>query len=352
MSGGVDSSVAAALLVAQGYEVIGLMLHLWSEPGQGVDNRCCTPAAVEDARRVAQALGIPFRLVNCARRFKAHVVDYFTREYARGHTPNPCLACNRYIKFGYLLQLALSLGASYVATGHYARVRQVDGAYRLLRGADARKDQSYFLYMLGQAQLQHVLFPIGEYNKDQVRAIAAREGLPVADKDESQDVCFVRDQDYRRFLAAYAPESVHPGPILDAQGREMGQHQGLPFYTIGQRRGLGIAWPEPLYVLSIDAARNALIVGSASQLGRQWLEVADASFVAGQAPLLPARVTAKIRYMGDEVAATLQRGNDKRLTATLAEPIRDITPGQAAVFYQGETVLGGGIITDNIEEVL
>jgi tRNA-specific 2-thiouridylase len=325
---------------------------LWSEPGQGANNRCCTPAAVEDARHVAQTLGIPFRLVNCARRFKARVVDYFTGEYARGHTPNPCLACNRHIKFGYLLQLALSLGVSYVATGHYARVRQVDGAYRLLRGVDTQKDQSYFLYMLGQEQLRHVLFPIGEYNKDQVRAIAAREGLLVADKDESQDVCFVRDQDYRRFLSVYAPETVRPGPILDAQGREIGQHQGLPFYTIGQRRGLGIAWSEPLYVLRIDAAHNALIVGPVSQLGRQSLEVQDATFVAGQAPPLPARVTAKIRYTGDEVTATLHQGNHRRLTATLAEPMRDITPGQGAVFYQGETVLGGGIITDHIEERL
>jgi tRNA-specific 2-thiouridylase len=362
MSGGVDSSVAAALLVEQGYEVIGIMLHLWSEPGPGVDNRCCTPQAVEDARRVARALGIPFRVLNSARRFKEQVVEYFVREYACGHTPNPCLACNRHIKFGYLLDIARSLDAHYLATGHYARVRRVDGQCQLLRGCDRTKDQSYVLYMLGQEQLRHVLFPLGTYTKPQVRALAARLNLPVADKEESQDICFVRDQDYRRFLRDHASHAVRPGPILDTTGQVIGQHQGLPLYTIGQRRGLGIAalpgtaQPEPLYVLAIEAARNALIVGPASQLGGRSLQVKNVSFVAGLPPRFPAKVTTQIRYTGEEVAATLTSWsgcakaaaptNTGTLQVSLEESLRDITPGQGAVFYQDEVVLGGGIIAD------
>jgi len=346
MSGGVDSSVAAALLVEQGYEVIGLMLHLWSEVGDGASNRCCTPEAVVDARRVARTLGIPFYLLNCARRFKERVVDYFVREYARGHTPNPCLACNRHIKFGFLLRAALSLDAANLATGHYARVRQVNGRYQLLRGIDGRKDQSYFLYMLGQEQLRHTLFPIGDHTKPRVREIAARRGLPVAEKEESQEVCFVRDHDYRRFLLIHAPETICPGPILAYTGREIGRHQGLPFYTIGQRRGLGISWSEPLYVLEIDVARNALIVGPASQLGRRHLQVTATNFVAGHLPPSPALASVKIRYTGAEVEATLHPGGAERMNVSLTTPLRDITPGQAAVFYQGEILLGGGIIAE------
>jgi tRNA-specific 2-thiouridylase len=352
MSGGVDSSVAAALLVEQGYDVTGLMLHLWSEPGPGVENRCCTPEAVEDARSVARTLGISFHLINCARRFQERVVKYFIREYACGHTPNPCLICNRDIKFGYLLDMALSLDADYLATGHYARVCQVGGQYQLLRGADRAKDQSYVLHMLGQVHLRHALFPLGMYTKSQVRALAEKFSLPVADKQESQDVCFVRDQDYRRFLRTYAPEAVRTGPILDTAGQEIGQHQGLPFYTIGQRRGLGIAWPEPLYVLSIDLARNALIVGPASQLGRRSLTVRDVTFVAGAPPPFPAPVTVKIRYTGNEVGAILYPGDEGSIRIALDEPLRDITPGQGAVFYQGEIVLGGGIITNERMEAI
>ena len=345
MSGGVDSSVAAALLVERGYEVIGLMLRLWSEPGDGADSRCCTPESVTDARRVARTLGIPFHLLNCEQRFKARVVDYFVEEYASGRTPNPCLACNRHIKFGYLMQVALTLDADYVATGHYARVQQVDGQYQLLRGVDPRKDQSYVLHMLGQEHLRHTMFPIGEHTKPQVREMAANWGLPVADKKDSQDVCFVLDHDYRRFLRIHAPEAIDPGPILDSTGQEIWRHKGLPFYTIGQRRGLGIAWPEPLYVLEMDAARNALIVGPASELGGQRVQVMDASFVSGHPPTLPAFVGAKIRYTGREVGATLHSVEEGMVDLCLASPARDITPGQAAVFYQGERLLGGGIIS-------
>jgi len=344
MSGGVDSSVAAALLVEQGYEVLGLMLRLWSEPGKGSENRCCTPEAVEDARRVARRLGIPFYTLNCARRFKEHVVDHFVQEYARGRTPNPCLTCNQHIKFGFLLKAALALGADYLATGHYARVRRVDGQCELLRGVDPHKDQSYALFMLKQEQLRHVLFPVGERTKSLVRALAAEWDLPVATKDESQDICFVRDHDYRRFLQTHAPETIRPGPILDTTGRELGQHQGLPFYTIGQRRGLGIAWSEPLYVLELDTARNALIVGPASRLGQRVFRVAGVSFVAGHPPTFPASVTTKIRYTGEEAEAELHPGEAGTVEVRLATSLRAITPGQAAVFYRGEVVLGGGII--------
>ena len=344
MSGGVDSSVAAALLVEQGYEVIGLMLRLWGEADDRADNRCCTPEAVEDARCVARALGISFHLLNCESRFRTHVVDHFVRAYADGLTPNPCLSCNRHIKFGYLLQLALSLDAEYLATGHYARVHQTNGAYRLLRGLDERKDQSYVLYMLGQEQLQHVLFPIGEYTKLQVREMATGWGLPVAGKPDSQDLCFVRANDYRQFLRSYAPEVIWPGPILDSSGRQIGQHSGLPLYTIGQRRGLGIAWSEALYVLDLDPGRNALVVGPASELGWQGMQVADVAFVRGSSPHLPAHVTTKIRYTGTELAATLCAEEAGAVRVRLSAPARDITPGQAAVFYQGEVVLGGGVI--------
>lgn len=347
MSGGVDSSMAAALLIERGYDVIGIMMRLWADDSAtegSAENRCCTPQAVEDARRVAQALGIPFYLLNVEREFKSWVVDAFCREYAAGHTPNPCLACNRHIRFRFLLQRALALGANYLATGHYARVRHRDGRYELLKGMDARKDQSYVLYMLGQEQLRHLLLPVGDYTKDQIRAMARKQGLSVADRPESQEICFVRDGDYRAFLRRHAPEAIVPGPILDLSGRVLGQHQGLPFYTIGQRRGLGIAVGKPLYVLEMDRARNALIVGPESALGRGELIAGQVSFVVGEMPSTPLAVTAKIRYKAVEVGAVVTPLGDGRVRVTFAWPLRDITPGQGVVFYQGEVVLGGGII--------
>jgi tRNA-specific 2-thiouridylase len=345
MSGGVDSAVAAGLLVEQGYDVTGVMLHLWSEPGAGVENRCCTPRAVKDARRVARALDIPFRVLNCARRFKVAVVDTFIEEYGRGRTPNPCITCNRRIKFGYLLDMARVAGAAYLATGHYAGVRRTDGTYRLLRGADPHKDQSYFLYTLGQEQLRNVLFPLGDYTKSRVRALAEEWDLPVAEKDESQDICFVRDQDYGRFLRDYAPDTLEPGPILDREGEELGEHRGLPLYTIGQRRGIGVTWSEPLYVLEKDVLRNALIVGPESQLGWQRFQVEDARFVADHPPTFPAQVGVKIRSTSREANATLHPGPGGTIWVETEKPFRDVTPGQAAVFYRGRSLLGGGIIS-------
>ncbi len=344
MSGGVDSSVAAAMLVEAGYDVTGVMLQLWSEPGEGSENRCCTSAASREARRVAETLGVPFHVIDCSREFKAAVVDTFIEEHARGRTPNPCIPCNRQIKFGYLLDTARASGASYLATGHYARVRATNGTYRLVRAADARKDQSYFLHVLGQEQLRHVLFPLGELTKTQARAAAERRNLPVAQREESQDICFVRDQDYARFLGAHAPDILQPGPIFDRQGRELGEHQGLPFYTIGQRRGIGITWAEPLYVLEKDTSRNALVVGSAHQLGCDGFRVVDPTFVLGRPPSLPAAVEVKIRSTARAAEAILYREDKGELTIRTVKPLRDVTPGQAAVFYRGEEVLGGGTI--------
>lgn len=345
MSGGVDSSTAAALLVEEGYEVIGIMMRLWAEESEGgATNRCCSPEAVEDARHVCQILDIPFYLINYEKDFKHHVVDYFIHEYASGRTPNPCLACNHHIKFDLLLRRALSLDAQYLATGHYARIRRTDGYYQLLKGVDRQKDQSYALYMLGQKELAHLLFPIGDYAKDEVRAIALERGLPIAEKAESQDLCFVHDNDYRRFLRTHAPEAIKPGPIVDTAGRVIGQHKGLPFYTIGQREGMGIAAPEALYVLEIDAAGNTIVAGTRAELGRRELIAHQVSFVSGEAPAGPVAVTAKIRYKAVEAKATLTPVDENRVALTFVEPQRDITPGQGVVFYQGEVVLGGGII--------
>ena len=349
ISGGVDSSTTAALLVEQGYDVIGVMMRLWAEEGQGGStNRCCSIEAIADARRVCYTLDIPFYLINYEREFKKEVVDLFIAEYARGRTPNPCLACNRRIKFDLLLRRALAMDAQYLATGHYARVRQVDSRYQLLKGCDEWKDQSYALYMLGQKELQHLLLPLGDYSKQQVRAMARQRGLPVAEKAESQDLCFLLDNDYRRFLQAQAPESIRPGPILDTAGRTIGQHKGLPFYTIGQREGLGIAVPEALYVMQIDVAGNALVVGTKSELGQRELVAAEVNYVSGRIPQGPLEITAKIRYKAVGAEALLipfEPFEVGRARVTFARPQRDITPGQGVVFYQGEVVLGGGIIS-------
>lgn len=350
MSGGVDSSVAAALLVQQGYQVIGMMMRLWSEPGIGANaplNRCCTPDQMADARRVADLLQIPFYVVDVKDYFRRTIVQFFIEEHARGRTPNPCIECNREIRFTYLLQRALALNADFLATGHYARIRQTAAGYQLLTGQDLAKDQSYVLHVLGQAELERVLFPVGEYTKPEVRQIATDLGLlPVAHKSESMDLCFLGDGDYHRFLTEHAPQLATPGPIMDRRGRELGWHTGLSFYTIGQRKGLGIAAPEPLFVLGKDAAQNALIVGTRAEAGQQTMEVRQVNWIAGNMPTLPYVTTVKIRYKARPMPAVLTTFDGQRLHVTLDEPLPGITPGQGAVFYDGEVCLGGGLIAD------
>jgi tRNA-uridine 2-sulfurtransferase len=345
MSGGVDSSVAAALLKEQGYDLVGIMLKLWSDGESGKANRCCTPADVEAARAIANQLAIPFYLINIADTFKATVVDYFIDEYAAGRTPNPCLICNRQIRFELLLNKALSLGAKYLATGHYARVRQTEeGKYQLLRGVDAQKDQSYVLSVLGQKELAHALWPLGELTKPQVRELAQKFSLSVAEKVESQDLCFLANGDYRDFLTRHAPEgSIRPGEIRDTAGKVLGQHQGLPFYTIGQRKGIGLAASEPLYVIALKADDNAVIVGVKSELGRRECTACDMHYVSGAAPIEPFRATAKIRYKAREVAATVYpQGSIARVE--FDELQRDITPGQGLVLFDADRVIGQGFI--------
>jgi tRNA-uridine 2-sulfurtransferase len=344
MSGGVDSSVAAALLIDQGYRVIGLMLRLWAESG-GADNRCCTPDAVFDARRVADALNIPFYVRDYKDVFKQVVVDSFINAYTKGLTPNPCVVCNREIRFDRLLNEALSLGGDYLATGHYARIqRHTEGEYHLLKGLDPAKDQSYVLYTLNQKRLARVLLPLGGYVKTDIRRIAAAKNLPVYNRPDSQDLCFLGQGDYRAFLQRHAPETARPGPILNTKGEKLGEHRGLAFYTIGQRQGLGLSAPRPLYVLRLNTAANSLIVGEVGELGQNELTAREVTYVSGQPPSTPRQVTAKIRYKATEVETMLTPLPDDRARLNFTAPLRDITPGQSVVFYQGEQVLGGGII--------
>lgn len=350
MSGGVDSSVAAALLVEQGYDVVGLMMRLWSEPGIGPNapaNRCCTPDQMADARRVANMLGIPFYVIDTQTVFRQKIVQFFIDEHEAGRTPNPCIECNREIRFSYLLEYAQALDADYLATGHYVQVVAENGRYHVRKGIDPNKDQSYVLHMLDQEKLSHVLFPIGGYTKPQVRELAEKFGLPVASKSESQDLCFLGDGNYRRFLQEHGTKQEQPGPILDMDGAELGQHQGLYSYTIGQRKGLGISTPEPVYVIAKDAQRNALIVGSRQQLGKQTLTVRDVNWISGTPPSEPIEAEIKIRYKAKAAAGVVEVvSGENTAVVTLTDPAFGITPGQGAVFYQGEECIGGGIIAD------
>ncbi|MBN1680397.1 MAG: tRNA 2-thiouridine(34) synthase MnmA [Anaerolineae bacterium] len=347
MSGGVDSSVAAALLVERGYDVIGMMMRLWSEDcGTGGSNRCCTPDQLLDARRIADQLGIPFYVIDTQDVFRRTIVQFFIDRYAAGDTPNPCLECNRHIRFEWLLNHALAMDADFLATGHYARTQYgAGGRVRLLKGLDDAKDQSYVLSVLSQDKLRHALFPVGDYTKPDVRRMAEKLALPVAQKHDSQDLCFLADGDYRRFLAEHAPEAIRPGPILTRDGRQLGEHTGLPHYTIGQRKGLGISYHEALYVLTTDPAKNALIVGTQDELGHRGLIAGRVNWIAGDTPLEPFRADVKIRYKARPAAARVSPLPDGRVRVTFDERLNAITPGQGAVFYDGDECLGGGIIT-------
>jgi tRNA-specific 2-thiouridylase len=346
MSGGVDSSVAAALLKQQGYDVIGMMLRLWSEPGKEDSNRCCTPDSMAMARRVAAKLDIPFYVVDAKDVFRESVVQYFLDGYAAGVTPNPCLLCNRQIRWTFLLEHALALGADFMATGHYARRRTTDdGQHELLRAIDHSKDQSYVLHVLNQEKLARALFPVGEYPKPEIRKIAESLGLPVYKRPDSQDLCFLAGEDYRNFIQRNAAEMLVPGAIVTRAGETLGQHNGLANYTIGQRKGLGVASPVPLYVLGKDAATNTLVVGEADELGAVELFADDVNWMSGEAPREAFRAEVKIRYTAREAWAQVTPLNGGRQARVRFDaPQRDVTPGQAAVFYDGDLLIGGGII--------
>lgn len=353
MSGGVDSSLAAALLKENGYDTIGVTMRLWVSPefedeakhsGRG----CCSLSAVDDARRVADKMGMPFYVLNFKETFRERVVDYFVEEYRRGRTPNPCIACNRYMKFDLLLKKALELEAWYVATGHYARV-EYDGAterYRLKKAKDSGKDQTYTLYNLSQEQLSHTLFPLGGYLKSKVREMAAGYGLAVADKPDSQEICFIPDDDYKRFLREETDMEAKPGPILDLDGNCLGMHQGLFNYTVGQRKGLGIAVGRPVFVIRLDPQNNALIVGDDRDVFSRGLVSDDVNLILVDSLDGPMRVDAKIRYHAREVPATLSPLGDSRVRIDFDAPERAVTPGQSVVFYRGDDVVGGGIIQE------
>ena len=346
MSGGVDSSVAAALLKQQGYEVVGMMLRLWSESGKEDSNRCCTPDAMALARRVSAILEIPFYVIDAKQIFKETVVQYFLDGYARGETPNPCLVCNRQIRWKYLLDHALAIGADFMATGHYVRlISDENGAKQLMRAVDRSKDQSYVLHVLNQGKLQKALFPIGDYPKPEIRKIAEAFGLPTASRHDSQDLCFLAGDDYRNFLQRNASWQFKPGVILSGFGEIIGEHTGLANYTIGQRKGLGISSPVPLYVINKDPIKNALIVGRLEELGSNQLTACDFNWVSGEAIRTPFRGEVKIRYTAKEAPALVTPlENDSRVEVRFDTPQRDITAGQAAVIYQGELLIGGGII--------
>jgi tRNA-uridine 2-sulfurtransferase len=344
MSGGVDSSVAAALLVEQGYEVVGVTMRLWTlHDGDALPakQKCCSVEDVDDAVAVAQALGIRHYVLNFERQFQETVVDYFVDEYARGRTPNPCLACNEHIKYRTLLDRALALDADYLATGHYARVRRTEGGHRLLRAVDAAKDQSYVLYTLGQAELAKLLLPAGEHEKAEVRRIASRFNLPVADKPDSNEICFVPNNDYRSFLEERLPAA--PGALVDvASGAVVGEHTGYTGYTVGQRKGLG-AFGGPKYVVGLRPETNVVLIGEIDALMARTAIAERLRWVAGTPPADGTRVQAKIRYKSAPAPAVLRLDGD-RAEVRFDEAQRAITPGQAIVLYDGDVVLGGGTI--------
>ena len=347
MSGGVDSSATAALLLEQGYDVVGITLKLWPQDCVSrTEDKCCGPQAVTDARAVCHKLGIPFYLIDEAGEFQNKVIRYFAAEYKAGRTPNPCVMCNQHLKFGRLLDRAGQLGAQYVATGHFARVeKSADGARALLkRGRDARKDQSYFLFSLRQDQLARAMFPLGDKTKSDSRAVARDRSLKTADKEESMEICFVPDNNYGRFLQMAKLVEKHRGEIVNPQGQVLGHHEGIEFYTIGQRKGLGISSPRPLYVIELDAANNRVVVGDDSALDQDEFVAERCNWIAFDEPPESLEATVKIRYNHPGVAATLTPMPAGKARVKLRAPQRAITPGQAAVFYQDDLVLGGGWI--------
>lgn len=349
MSGGVDSSVTAALLQQQGYEVVGVTMQIWDPDMAVVDGDyvgCCSLSAVDDARRVAEILGIPYYVLNFRDIFTEKVIEYFVDEYIQGRTPNPCIACNRFVKFEALLHKARQMGFDYIATGHYARLgySQEHGRYTVRKAVDEKKDQTYVLYGFTQDQIAHTLMPLAEYTKEQVREMAAKWGLPTASKPESQEICFVHDDNYRIFLDERSPNGFKPGPFLDLQGNVLGQHRGIPFYTVGQRRGLGLATGERVYVVEIDKERNAVIIGPEDSIWGTELLASDNNFILFDSLEGPREVEAQVRYNSKPSPALIEPTENGLVKVTFKYPQRSITPGQAVVFYQGDYLVGGGTI--------
>ncbi len=352
MSGGVDSSTTAGILKERGFEVVGATMCLGRvHQGASGGRRCCDASNIEDARRVALLLGIPFYVFELGKDFEKEVVQYFCDEYLRGRTPNPCILCNEKIKFGSFLKKALEMGADYVATGHYARIEynELEGEYILKKGIDRRKDQSYFLFSLTQSQLRYSLFPLGEYRKEEVRKKAYQFGLPIHNKFESQEVCFISENSYRYFLTERAGDTlIQPGPILDREGNILGKHKGIAFYTIGQRRGLGLAKGRPLYVIEIDREKNTLLVGEEREVYRDTFVVNRVNWISSKKIETSIRAQVKIRYNHFGAEAVLSPRGDDEWVVKFKIPQKAITPGQAAVFYEGDRVLGGGWIKEVI----
>lgn len=348
MSGGVDSSVAAYLLKEQGYEVIGVTMQIWQDEDLAVQQEnggCCGLSAVDDARRVAADLGIPYYVMNFKQEFKEHVIDYFIEEYIQGRTPNPCIACNRYVKWESLLARSLAIGADYIATGHYARVVELpNGRFTLRRSATLEKDQTYALYNLTQEQLRRTLMPVGEYAKDEVRRIADEIGLQVASKPDSQDICFVPDGDYASYIEENVRVRIPEGNFVTSDGTVLGRHKGITHYTVGQRKGLGLALGYPAFVLEIRPETNEVVIGTKEESMTFVLRADRLNFMSVEDLTEPLRVFTKIRYNHKGAWCTIEKTGTDEVTCTFEEPQRAVTPGQAVVFYDGEYVLGGGTI--------
>lgn len=348
MSGGVDSSVAAWLLKEQGYDVIGVTMQIWQDEENTVQEEnggCCGLSAVDDARRVAAAIGIPYYVMNFKDEFQKSVIEYFTKEYLAGRTPNPCIACNRYVKWEALLQRSLSIGADYIATGHYARIEHLpNGRYAIRRSATMEKDQTYALYNLTQEQLARTLMPVGEYSKDRIREMADEIGLLVAHKPDSQDICFVSDGDYASYIEENSDAKITPGNFVLSDGTVVGKHKGIIHYTVGQRKGLGLSLGHPVFVLEIRPETNEVVVGSNEESMSRYVRADQVNFMTVEDLTEPKRVWAKIRYNHRGAWCTVEKTGEDEILCTFEEPQRAITPGQAVVLYDGEYVLGGGTI--------
>lgn len=350
MSGGVDSSVAAYLLKEQGYDVIGITMQVWQQDDfyEEREGGCCSLSAVEDARRVANKIGIPFYVFNFRDTFKANVIDYFIDEYLEGRTPNPCVMCNKLIKFDELLKKSMAMGAEYIATGHYANIKNNDGRYLLYKSTDERKDQTYALYNFTQHQLEHTLMPCGEYSKDKIRQIAEKIGLEVHAKPDSQEICFISDNDHGGYIKRMLPNKVKEGNFVDKKGNKLGRHKGIVYYTIGQRKGLGLALGRPVFVTDINPLTNEVVIGSEEDIFKTELVAKELNFIPFDELKEPLKVQAKIRYSAKPAMAEIFPLPNGRVKVVFEEKQRAITKGQSVVFYIENLVVGGGVI----EEIL